>query len=265
MRHLLVSLIGAVACGGAEASWSVSGPVREQAIFAARPAQVTAVVASGLEGVLSAEVTLEVWQAGGAIAVPISRETAPRTIRLEAGRTNRIMLDWTSPEIRGRSRFVLRFIDGRGRLAGAVPVTAHPTNLFTEFAGLLESLPVELVDPPNSVALWFADFSSARRAGNGLRAVTDRAVLRWFPETSSSNGEAPGFRKVELTTGKSSKSHPPAGSGPAPIVIEPDLFLRLDQDPDAVLHLMDLLKRAAHTGGNPKPPKEAPTTATHEP
>ena len=242
MKWLLILLASASWAGAAERGWKITGPEREQAIYAGRPVKLEAWVAAEKGSATSAVVRVEAWQAGGEIAAPL-RESTKQNIRINLGTTNRIEIPWTSPDLRGRSSFVLRFSTESGRAMGAITVTAYPTNLVEEFADLLAVEPVRLVNPPKPVEEWFADVAT-KRDGSRLNKPYG-TTLRWVGSRRSSSVGIAEPQGVELI-----RTAPPSSStvkhdGQPWVTVDPGLFLRLDQDPEALLQLMDLLRRSS--------------------
>ena len=230
-----------VTCGlsalAAEPAWRIAGPSREQAIYAGQPAKVaTLAMADGAEE-LEARFTIEVWQVGGEIAAPMFKEVGPRSIRLVPDMTNEVELPWTSPEVRARSRFALRFLGDDRRLLGSVVVTAYPTNLMGEFTDLLRMVNVSLVHPPESVRAWFASRLPAKSedAGSAV-AEKHRITLRW---KQPADGGRATSTAVELAAGMSKDTK---GSR-ALLSLDPQIFERLERDPEALLQLMSIFRR----------------------
>lgn len=243
MKLLLILMASASWAWAAEPAWKITGPEREQAVYAGQPVTLAAWVSAEKGSATSAVVRVEVWQAGGDVAVPLRKEAGPQAVRIGIGATNRIEIPWTSPDVRGRSRFALRLSAEGGRSLGTVMVTAHPTNLFGEFADLLAAYPVRLVNAPKPVEKWFAEMES-QRADHRLHGGYG-AALRWVGNRGVSSGKVRDDQGVELS--RTTPTPVPAGKQSAQpwVTIDPGLFLRLDREPEALLQLMDLLRRSS--------------------
>ncbi len=229
-----------VTCGlcslAAEPAWRIAGPLREQAIYAGQPAKVAALATTAGEEEMEARFTIDIWQVGGKIAAPMFKEIGPRSIRLVPGMTNEVELPWTSPQVRVRSRFALRFLGDDGRLLGSVVVTAYPTNLFGEFTDLLRIVGVSLVHPPESVRAWFASRLPAKGDAGSAVAEKHWITLRW---KQPSEGVRAAATSVEVAAGISKDTK---GNRTA-ISLDPQIFERLDTDPEALLQLFVIFRR----------------------
>ena len=254
MKALALLVVGALSGLAAEPAWRIAGPLQEQAIYAGQPAKVAALATTAGGEELEARFTIEVWQVGGEIAVPMFKEAGPRTIRLVPAKTNEVELPWTSPEVRARSRFALRFLGDDGRLVGSVVVTAYPTNLLGEFTDLLRRIDVSLVHPPESVRAWFASRLPAKGEDVGSAvAEKHRITLRWKHPADAGRATA---TAVELSAGVSKDAKVTRGL----LSFDPQIFERLETDPEALLQLMAIFRRVVVPAVTPRPkPAHLPT------
>jgi hypothetical protein len=200
-----ILLLACCAAAPLMAQLEVVAPPEAQAVFSgpARPVEVifhnTGTITTNVS------VRTRIYQTSTSTAAPFGQLETWKSVRTFPGQTVLESGAFDFPEVRGKTRFLIQWIDEGTRIIGNTEVLVFPTNLLAELHNLLKGKPVGIIDSENNLksSLKALDLDFEDLADNGVERFTGNLAIIWSP-IHSANQSSELKRKVTLLakTGK---------------------------------------------------------------
>src|SRR5215472_9298828 len=154
MRVFLTCLVLAACCGpsGVRAQVEVVGAKEPQCVFGARSNSIALLCRNRGNTVREADIQMRLMQLTSATAAPVN-EAPWKRLQVLPGQAvvENAVLEF--PAVRAKTRFLIQWIENKGRVVGTTEVHVYPSNLLAELQPLVgnEDGALGVFDPGNQL------------------------------------------------------------------------------------------------------------------
>jgi hypothetical protein len=154
-----------------------------QAVFSGPARPVEVIFHNAGISTTNVSVRTRIYQTSTSTAAPFGQLEPWKSLRTFPGQTVLESGAFDFPEVRGKTRFLIQWVDEGTRVLGNTEVLVFPTNLLAELHALAKGKPVGVVDPENnlkpSLKALGLDFEDL--ADNGAEKFTGNLAIVWSP------------------------------------------------------------------------------------
>ena len=129
----------------AELEWVPDGT--PQSVFGGADRKIRVAFANPTGRTIQTNLRTRLYQASSATAMPLGPARTWKEIEVPPGQTVMESVSLAFPAVNAKTRFLVQWLDTRGRMLGPTEVSVYPTNLLGELEALAGEAPPGLLDP----------------------------------------------------------------------------------------------------------------------
>jgi hypothetical protein len=158
-------------------------PPKAQAVFSGPARSIEVSFHNSGTSTTNISVRTRIYQTSTSTAAPFGQPEPWKSLRTFPGQTVLESGAFDFPEVRGKTRFLIQWVDEGTRIIGHTEVMVFPTNILAELQGLVKGKLVGIVDSENNLkptlkalGLEFEDLTD-----NGAERFTGNLAIIWSP------------------------------------------------------------------------------------